>query len=29
MASGPEEMNDWLLEQNLGREEHSRAFHVI
>ena len=28
MAPGPE-MNDWLLEQNLRREEHSRAFHVL
>ena len=28
MAPGPE-MNDWLLEQNLEREDHSRAFHVL
>ena len=28
MTSGPE-MNDWLLEQDLGREDHSRAFHVL
>ena len=34
MSPGPREspgprMNDWLLEQNLEREEHSRAFHVL
>ena len=29
MASGPEEMHDWLLEWDLEREEQSRAFHTL